>query len=144
MGDKYSGAYTFSSGIRAVSTDSALSEVIREIKLYNQSGPTAQEIQFMKNSIGQSDARNYETGIQKAAFVRRIMEYNLPADYVNQQTKILNSFTVNDANALIKKYVDINRMNIVLVGDKDRILPGLRRLGYDIVELDVNGNPVTQ
>ena len=127
-----------------MSTDSALSEVIREIKLYNQSGPTAQEIQFMKNSIGQSDARNYETGIQKAAFVRRIMEYNLPADYVNQQTKILNSFTVNDANALIKKYVDINRMNIVLVGDKDRILPGLRRLGYDIVELDVNGNPVTQ
>ena len=143
-GDKYSGAYTFSSGIRAMSTDSALSEVIREIKLYNQSGPTAQEIQFMKNSIGQSDARNYETGIQKAAFVRRVMEYNLPADFVNQETKILNSFTVNDANALIKKYIDFNKMNIVLVGDKDRILPGLQRLGYDIVELDVNGNPVKQ
>ncbi len=122
-GDKYSGAYTFSSGIRAMSTDSALSEVIREIKLYNQSGPTAQEIQFMKRSIGQSDARNYETGIQKAAFVRRIMEYDLPADFVDRQTKILNSFTVTDANALIKKYIDFNKMNIVLVGDKERILP---------------------
>jgi len=143
-GDKYSGIYTFSSGIRAMSTDSALSEVIREIKLYNQSGPSAEEIQFMKKSIGQSDARNYETGVQKAAFVGRILRYNLPPDYVNQQTKILNSFTANDANALIKKYIDINKMNIVLVGDKERILPGLQRLGYDIVELDAEGNPVPQ
>lgn len=142
-GDKYSGTYTFSSGIRAMSTDSALSEVIREIKLYDQKGPTAEEIQFMKKSIGQSDARNYETGPQKAAFISRILRYNLPADYVTQQTKILNAFTVNDANALIKKYMDFNRMNIVLVGDRDRILPGLQRLGYDIVELDADGNVVT-
>ena len=35
-------------------------------------------------------------------------------------------------------------MNIVLVGDKERILPGLQRLGYDIVELDAEGNPVPQ
>ena len=72
------------------------------------------------------------------------MEYDLPADFVDRQTKILNSFTVTDANALIKKYIDFNKMNIVLVGDKDRILPGLQRLGYDIVELDVNGNGVGQ
>src|SRR5258706_4677845 len=62
-GDKYSGTFTFSSGIRAMSTDSALSEVIREIKFYNQSGPSEAELQFMKKSIGQSDARNYETGV---------------------------------------------------------------------------------
>lgn len=35
-------------------------------------------------------------------------------------------------------------MNIVLVGDKDKILPGLQRLGYDIIELDAEGNAVTQ
>ncbi len=31
-------------------------------------------------------------------------------------------------------------MNIVLVGDKDLILPGLKRLGYEIVEVDADGN----
>jgi len=143
-GDKYSGTYTFSSGIRAMSTDSALSEVIREIKLYDQSGPTQDEINFMKKSIGQSDARNYETGFQKAAFVERILRYNLNPDFVTQQTKILNNFTVADANAMIKKYIDFNRMNILLVGDKERIVPGLQRLGYDIVELDAEGNVVKQ
>ena len=41
-----------------------------------------------------------------------------------------------------KKYLDVNKMNIVLVGDKKTILPGLKRLGYEIVELDADGNPV--
>jgi zinc protease len=27
-----------------------------------------------------------------------------------------------------------------LVGDKAKILPGLQKLGYEIVELDVDGN----
>jgi len=29
-----------------------------------------------------------------------------------------------------------------LVGDKKKILPGLQRLGYEIVELDAEGNLV--
>jgi len=30
-------------------------------------------------------------------------------------------------------------MNILLVGDKAKILPGLQKLGYEIIELDVDG-----
>jgi zinc protease len=33
-------------------------------------------------------------------------------------------------------------MNIVLVGDKTRILPGLQKSGYEIVELNTDGKPV--
>jgi hypothetical protein len=33
-------------------------------------------------------------------------------------------------------------MIIVIVGDKQTILPDLEGLGYEIVELDVDGNPV--
>ena len=44
--------------------------------------------------------------------------------------------------AIAKKYLDVNKMNIVLVGDKKKILPGLQRLGYEIVELDADGNVV--
>jgi zinc protease len=31
-------------------------------------------------------------------------------------------------------------MNILLVGDKAKILPGLQKFGYEITELDVDGN----
>jgi len=137
--NKYTGSFTFSSGILARATDSALYEVMKDIKNYAANGVTEEEVTFMKKSIGQSDARNYETGPQKANFIGRILEYNLPADFVSKQSQILNSVTKKDLDAIAKKYLDVNKMNILLVGDKQLILPGLKRLGYEIVELDVDG-----
>ncbi|MDB5230708.1 MAG: insulinase family protein [Chitinophagaceae bacterium] len=141
-GNKYTGAYTFSSGIKASATDSALYEIIKEIRQYAANGTTPEEVAFMKSSIGQSDARNYETGIQKAAFIGRILQYDLPSDYIKQQNAILNNISKKDIDVIAKKYLDVNRMNILLVGDKELVMPGLKRLGYEIVELDADGNPV--
>ncbi|MEO6905232.1 MAG: pitrilysin family protein [Ginsengibacter sp.] len=140
FGDKYSGTFYFSSGIRADATDSALAEVIGLFKNYNTSGPDKDEVDFMKSSIGQSDARNYETGNQKAAFISRILRYNLPENFVDQQTKILKNIPVSEIQQLARKYFDLNKMNILLVGDKDLFVPGLKDLGYEIVELDSDGN----
>ena len=139
-GDKYTGTFYFSSGIRANATDSALAEVIKLFTDYNATGPQADEVTFMKSSIGQSDARNYETGYQKANFVSRILRYDLPANFVEQQTKILNHIPASAVQELAKKYFDLNKMNILLVGDADSFLPGLKDFGYEIVELDANGN----
>ena len=139
-GNKYTGTFYFSSGIRANATDSALITLLADMKQYNSTGPDNDEVAFMKSSIGQSDARNYETGGQKAAFVSRILMYDLPADFVDQQTKILNNISTADIDALAKKYYDLNKMNILLVGDKDQIIPGIKDLGYDIIELDADGN----
>jgi zinc protease len=33
-------------------------------------------------------------------------------------------------------------MNILLVGDKAKILEGVKKLGYEIVELDVDGKKI--
>jgi len=141
-GDEYSGDFQFSSGIRADATDSALSEVMREIKEYSLQGATEEELTFMKNAIGQNDALRYETGPQKATFIRRILEYNLPADYVDQQNKILKAMTKEQISQMAKKYLNPDKMNILLVGDKARILEGVKKLGYNIIELDADGKPL--
>ena len=141
-GDEYSGDFEFSSGIRANASDSALSEVMRELKNYAQNGITDEELTFMKSAIGQRDALRYETGAQKAAFIRRILDYNLPADYVDQQNKILKGITKADINKITGKYVRPDKMNILLVGDKATILEGIKKLGYEVVELDADGKPV--
>jgi len=139
-GNEYSGDYTFSSGIRADATDSALVEVIKEIKNYAATCITEDELAFMKMAIGQRDALAYETGGQKAGFVGRILQYNLPANFVTTQSTILKNMKKAELDALAKKWLDINKMNILLVGDKAKILPGLQKMGYEIVELDVDGN----
>jgi zinc protease len=138
-GDKYSGTFSFSAGIRANATDSALTEVIKELKRYSMTGITDAEVKFMKSSIGQRDALLYETGFQKANFVGRMLEYNLPANYVEEQNKILAGITKSDIDKTAAKWIKPESSNILLVGDKAKILPGLQKFGYEIIELDVNG-----
>ena len=139
-GSKYSVDYTFSSGIRADATDSALTEVMKEINNYASSGITTDEINFMKSAIGQRDALQYETPGQKSGFVARLLEYNLEGDYVATQTKILTMMNKAEIDQLAKKWLQTDKMNILLVGDKAKILPGLQKFGYEIIELDTDGN----
>ncbi len=139
-GDKYTGRFQFSSGIRADVTDSALAEVMLEFNDYVKNGPTDEEVKFMQNAVGQSDALNYETANQKAAFIRRILEYNLPADFTAQQTRILKGMTREQMKAMASKYLQPDKINILLVGDKAKIYAGVKKLGYEIVELDADGN----
>jgi zinc protease len=141
-GDEYSGDFSFSSGIRADATDSALVEVMKELKTYAANGPTDEEVDFMKNAVGQRDALAYETGFQKAAFIGRILDYNLPANFVEQQAKILKSMTKEQMKAMAQKYLQPDKMNILLVGDKQKILDGVKKLGYQVIELDADGNAV--
>ena len=138
-GNKYTGTFFFSSGIRANATDSAVVEVMKELKNYSEKGITEEELKFMKSALGQRDALAYETGFQKAGFVGRMLEYDLPANYVDEQNKILAELTKAKVDKVAAKWIKPQTTNILLVGDKVKILPGLEKLGYEIVELDVNG-----
>ncbi len=142
--DKYAGDFTFSSGIRADATDSAVAEVMKVVKGYVENGITDAELAFMKSALGQRDARSYETGIQKAGFIRRILEYNLPANFVAQQNAILAKANKADLSSAAKALLHPDKMNILLVGDKAKVLPGLQKLGYEIAELDVDGNVIAK
>lgn len=139
IGDDYGGGFGFSSGIRADATDSALREVVNELRDYAENGITEEELLFMKNAVGQRDALQYETGPQKAAFISRILNYNLPANYVQKQQQILKNMTKKEIDGLTKKWIDPNKLNILLVGDKAKILPGLQKMNYPIIELDTEG-----
>ncbi len=141
-GDKYTGEFNFSAGIRAAATDSALVEVLKELKEYATNGIKDDEMKFLKSALGQIDAQRYETGFQKAGFIGRILEYNLPANYVEQQNEILKNITKAEMDAIAKKWLNIDKMNILLVGDKEKVLPTLEKFGYEIIELDIDGNPV--
>jgi Tfp pilus assembly protein PilE len=80
---------SFSAGIKASATDSALTDVLRIIEDYTTNGGvSAEELTFTQNSMTQSEARKYETGFQKAGFLNNILTYNLPADYTIKQNAI--------------------------------------------------------
>jgi zinc protease len=139
-GNKYSGTFSFSSGIRADATEGALTEVLNDLNLYAKSGLTEAELTFTKNALGQRDALRYETPLQKAGFVRQILDYDLPPNFAETQNKILQGITKDEIDQLAAKWVRTKAVHILLVGDKAKIAPGLAKFGFEIVELDVNGD----
>lgn len=142
IGDEYTGTFEFQTGVRVDASDSAVFETMKEIRNYVQSGPTDADIAFIKSAISQGDARKYETGFQKAAFIGKILDYNLPPNYVEQQIKILQKITKEELEQVMKNYVHPDKLKILLVGDKEKIMEGVKKLGYEVVELDTEGNPV--
>jgi zinc protease len=139
VGNDYTGNYTFSSGIKANATDSALSEVMNEITTFKNEGIKADEFSFMKNAISQSEARKYETLMQKATLLYTILKYNLANDYTTKQNEMLKNISTEQINTLAKKWLQVDKMKIVLAGDKAKITPGLERLGYKIIDVDADG-----
>lgn len=142
-GNIAAGPYTAYAGVRSNVTDSAVMEFVKELKQYATSGISDTELSFTRNAMGQSDALKYETAYQKANFLDDIITYNLDHDFVDKQTKILKSISKKEIDALGKKYLPLDKMVIVVVGDKALIKPGLEKLGYDIVEMDTDGKPLT-
>lgn len=139
--NKYTGSYSFSGGIKADPTDSALVDVLRIIDEYKKKGISNEELAFTKSALSNIEALKYETGFQKANFLNTILYYNLPADYTIQQANTLKNLTREDINRLaLSQIPGKNDIVILLVGDKAKIADKIKALGYEIIELDNQGN----
>lgn len=138
-GSKYPGTYLISGGFKANTTDSSLTEMFKIMKQYAENGVNDEELLFTKNAMAQNDALNYESPFQKLGFILNVMEYNLPKDYVARQTKVLKEINKEEINVLAKKYLPYNNMVVVVVGDKAENLEKVKKLGFEVIELDVNG-----
>lgn len=131
-GDQDSGAFVAYANVRSDVTDKSLVEFITEIDNYHQQGITQEELAFMRNSVSQSKALDYETPYQKAGFIRSIQKYDLPADYTAQQAQIIDNVSKAELDKLAKDNLNINEMVMLVVGDKASIQPGLEALGYPV------------
>ena len=60
---------------------------------------------------------------------------------MDQQNNIVKTISKAEIDALAKKWINTDKMNILVVGDKAKIVPGLQKLGYEIIELDADGKP---
>ena len=108
-----------------------------ELNKYNAKGMTDEELEFAKKSLRSGDALRYETPGQKANFLSVLLNRNLPKDYIDQQNKLLQSLTKEELNQLAKELLPVDKMVIVVVGDKEKIGENLIKLGYKVIDYKV-------
>jgi zinc protease len=134
------GTFTAQAGVRSDATADSIVQFENEIQTYAESGISEPELAFTRKSIGQRDARSFETPGQKLRFLSQILVYDLEDDFVDVQNQILAAIGQEELNELAKQHLIMDDMIIVVVGDKAAVLPQLEALGYEIVELDAEGN----
>ncbi|UXP32758.1 insulinase family protein [Reichenbachiella agarivorans] len=140
--DDEAGPYTAQAGVKGDATDSSVVEIMKEITDYRKDGITDDELAFMRKSIGQRDARNYETPGQKARFLQRINHYNLDKSFVDEQNKIIGSITKKEINSLAEKNLAVDKLYILVVGDGASNRAKLEALGYEVIMLDEKGTVI--
>ncbi len=141
-GTRFAGPFTVSGAFKANTTDSTLVELFKEMKKYASDGITDEELSFTRNAMMQSDALKYESPFQKLGFIKRVLDYSLPKDFVAKQSEILTKIDKNEINLLAKKFLPSEKMIVVVVGDKASHFEKLKSLGYEVLEVDSNGRPV--
>jgi zinc protease len=142
IGGEYTNVFTAGAGVRADATDSSVVEFIKEITEYSKNGITEEELQFTKNSIGQVEALKYETPSQKASFLKTIVDNDLDKDLVKKQQDILKNITKKEIDQLAKELLTIDKTFIVIVGDKEKYLEAVKRLGYPVVLMNEDGEVI--
>ena len=140
------GAFRAGGGIVTAKTDSALMEFMKEFNGVRGDVPfTDDEIKQGKQSLIQSLPETFASvnGIRVAAAGIYVQE--LPEDYYQQYAAKVNAVTRDDLMRVARKYIDLDHLNIVIVGDRAVVEEGLRKTGIaPIVPLDVDAKPVVQ
>ncbi len=138
------GEFIASSAVAAPKTDSALVEMMRELREIRGARPlTVAELQFAKSSETKSLPLGFETIDQIASAGVNILRDGLPINYYNTISRNLRAVTLAQANASAKTYIDPAKLVIVVVGDRKEIEASLRaaKLG-PVVVVDENGAPI--
>ena len=117
-----------------------LKEILGEIERYRSECVEKAESDFMRYAFTLSDALEFETPTSKARFLRQLLSYGLEKGYREAQLDIINNIDKESIDALAKQYLNLDKMQIIVVGDKAKIMPQLNALSMPIIELSVESN----
>jgi predicted Zn-dependent peptidase len=140
--DRLIGSFTASTQVRTSVTDSAITEIISEMKKIRNEKVSDDELQKAKNLLSGSFVRNLESPETIARFAINTARYNLPKDYYKNYLKNLNALTSDDILATAKKYIKPNNLHVIVVGNGDEVAKNISRFSINnkVEYYDANGN----
>lgn len=141
--DELIGNFNASAKVRNEVTDSALVEMMKEIMNMRNGNVTEEELQTIKNYRTGTFAIGLENAQTKARFAINIEKYGLDKAYYENYLKNVAAVSLEDVNAISKKYINPMNGYILVVGNKEEVadkVKGFSPTGK-ITYLDINGNP---
>ena len=140
------GAYIGFTQVRTDVTKESLAEMTKELRDIREKRPvTAKELEEAQTNMMRSVPGEFDTIGEIAGKIGDIVTYGLPDDFYAKYPQRVSETTTQKLTSLARERIVPDNQAIVVVGDREKIEPGLRELGIGPIEyLDADGRPVTQ
>jgi zinc protease len=125
-------------------SDAALVEFMKELRGILGGRPiTDEELSVAKDALIQRLPATFASVSSINGALTTLWVQNLPDDYYQQYAKRIAAITREDVLRVAKQYVTVDKLAIVIVGDRKVIEAPLKATGIaPIVYYDIEGNPV--
>ncbi|WP_143959670.1 M16 family metallopeptidase [Litoribacter populi] len=127
--DKLITNFSANASVRTEVTDSAVYEMMNEIRMIVEEGVTEEELEAAKANLSGSFGRSLESPSTIANFAINTERYGLPSDFYATYLQRLNDITVEDVNQAAKRYLNPDGLYITVVGNGSGIKDGLSQFG---------------
>ena len=140
------GAFRTGGDIVGDKTDVALVEFMKELRgMLGERPVTDEELNTAKESLIQRLPATFASVSAINSALTSLWSQGLPDDYFQQYSKAIAAVTKADVLRVAKKYIEIDRLAIVIVGDRASIEAPLKAKNIaPIAYLDIEGVPKTQ
>jgi zinc protease len=116
-----------STDVVTAKTDSAVVEIVAQLGDIAAAKPVADsELAFARRAKTQSLPLQLATVEDIAGAARGIVEAHLPLDYYDHLVARIDGVTAGDVRRAVARWFDPVHLAIVVVGDREKIEPGLR------------------
>ena len=134
------GPFLARSAVRTDVTDSSLVEFFKEMNAIRDTPVSDVELARARNYLVLGLPGDFETSGQMAGQVATLATYGLPISWYGTFARQVQQVTAADVQRVARQYLDPARVHVVVVGDVEKIRPGIEALGLGpVVIRDLEG-----
>jgi zinc protease len=139
---RFPSLFTASAAVRTDKVDSAAAEIFSEILSMRDGRISSEELENAKAKYNGNFALGLEDPARTATFATNILINNLPKDFYRTYLQKINAVSVSDIQRVAGQYLSEANSRIVIVGNAEKILPRIMRLGYPVKKYNRYAEPV--
>jgi len=142
-GNIYPGILAARTEVRNAVTDGSIHELLVQLERMRQEAVPSEELEDSRRSIIAEFALSLENPQELLDDWLTVEYYGLPVDYWDRYPKEVAQVTSAKVQEIAKKYIDVDHLQIVCVGDRKEIKDVLEKYGSLEVS-DADGRPVKE
>ncbi|WP_306394758.1 M16 family metallopeptidase [Telluria beijingensis] len=127
--DRAPAPFSVEASVQQDATGESVREILREIAAMREQPLSSAELAAARNAQLLSLPGQFETNADIGASLTELFVYGLAPDYYDQLARKLAEVDAQAVQDVARRYLDPERMIVVAVGERRKILPQLQKLG---------------